>query len=177
MRDNRTQRRTARPWERWGSRTLIVPTIFATIFATLTLACHPADMPGVPLYPNGETTRLPRFRLAQVAGPISKIDSNEVQGQGGLFDLLPGCHIVELERRLGGENFALSSGSYWSGQFPVTIYAIRMKPGAYYDIRRELESDGQSGRIRLSAREQTARGAVTDLFPVKSAQEIQACQQ
>jgi hypothetical protein len=170
MHDKRTRKRTARRCQRWASLTLGL--------ATLTLACHPAvDTPGVPLYPNGATTPLPRNQIAQVAGPIAQIDGKDVVGQGGLFDLLPGCHIVELERRLRGEGYALSSGAYWSGQFPITIYALHMKAGARYVIRREIDSDGQSGRVILSAREEEASGATADLSPAKSAGDIKACRQ
>jgi hypothetical protein len=149
-------------------------TLAAVIFV---ISCHPAvDTPGVPLYPNAATTPLPRNQLAQVAGPIATIDGQGLEDQSGPFDLLPGCHIVELDTRPPANAYALSSGAYWSGQFPQTIYALRMKPGARYLIRRDLQTDGTGpGRVVLSAREELPTGAVTDLFPVKSADDIKAC--
>ena len=146
--------------------------------SALVFGCHPgADTPGVPLYPNAATTRLPRDQVAQVAGPIAKIDDQDVTGQGGLFDLLPGCHIVELERRVVTDSYALSGGVYFGGQFPMTLYALRMKPGARYIIRREIYTEGSmSGRVALSAREELATGAASDLEPAKTADEIAACQ-
>jgi len=142
---------------------------------TLTLACHPGETPGVPLYPNGQATRLPRSQIAQVAGPIAKIDGKDVVDQGGLFDLLPGCHVVELDRRIQADSYALSNAAYWTGQLSATIYALRMKAGARYVIRREIFSEGQMGRVVLSAHEEEASGAATDLFPVSSAEDIKAC--
>jgi hypothetical protein len=143
---------------------------------TLPLACHPGvDAPGMPLYPNAQTTPLPRDQIARVAGPIAKIDGKDVQEQGGRFELLPGCHVIELDRRMVADAYALSGGSYWTGQFPRTVYAMVMKAGARYDIRREIYSDGSTGRLVLSATEEQAGGTVTDLVPAKSAAEIQAC--
>ncbi len=137
------------------------------IVAIFILACHPAvDMPGVPLYPNGATARLPRDQVAQVAGPIEKIDGQSVLDQGGVFDLLPGCHNVELDRRPPADSFALSSATYWSGQFPPTAYAFNMKAGGRYVIRRDIQADGTGpGKVILSAREEMPGGAITDLFP------------
>lgn len=145
--------------------------------ATFALACHPAvDAPGVPLYPNSATTRLPRDQIAQINGPIIKIDGHDVRDKGGLFDVLPGCHLVELDRNANAGSYALASGAYWVGDFPITIYAIHMKAGARYVIRRDIYSDGMGmGRINLSAREEQANGATADLLPVQSAEEINAC--
>jgi hypothetical protein len=150
---------------------------FALSVVTFLPACHPAvDAPGVPLYPSAETARLPRNQIAQVTGPIAKIDGQDVVDQGGRFDLLPGCHLVELDRRVTGDSYTLSSATYWTGQFARTTYAMRMKPGARYVIRRVLDSSGFArGRVILSAREEEANGAMNDLLPARSAEEIQAC--
>jgi hypothetical protein len=130
----------------------------------------------VPLYPGGATTRLPRDRIAQVSGPIGGIDGQDVSNQGGFFDLLPGCHIVELDNRAPSSNFALASGFYWSGRFPSAVYAIHMKPGAVYVIHRDLHRDGSgTSRIVLSAREEQANGVITELTPARSQEELQAC--
>jgi hypothetical protein len=157
----------------------IVTRSAALAFVILVISCHPAvDTPGIPLYPNGATTRLPRNQIAQVAGPIAKVDGQDMGDQSGPFDLLPGCHIVDLDTRPPANAYALSSGAYWSGQFAPTTYAFRMKPGARYVIRRDLQTDGSGpARVSLSAREELPDGAVTDLFPVKSADDIKACKQ
>jgi hypothetical protein len=144
--------------------------------AAVGLGCHPGVAPpNVPLYPNAASTRLPRSEVAELFGPIAKIDEQEVDGRGGGFELLPGCHVVELDRQMQSDAFSLSSGAYWSGQFPQTIYAMRMKAGARYVIRRDIISEGQTGRVVLSAREEAGNGATADLAPVQSTADVDAC--
>jgi hypothetical protein len=148
----------------------------AALAFLLTLSCHPADAPGVPLYPNAATTRLPRSEVAQIDGPIAVIDGREVVDQGGRFDLLPGCHVIELDRRVPSDSYALSGGTYWTGQLPTAIYAIHMKAGARYVLRRDIYSDGMGqGRVSLTAREEPATGPPTDLNPASSEEEVRAC--
>jgi hypothetical protein len=150
--------------------------LLALALAAVSLAClrEVAEM-GAPLYPNGETTRLPLEQVAQVTGPIGKIDEKVVAGQSGWFDLLPGCHVVELDRRVVADGYALSGARYWTGQFSTTIYAIHMKQGARYVIQRQIYSDGNSNRVILSAREEGAGGAIAELAPAKSGEEIAVC--
>lgn len=153
-------------------------TFLTLAVATIGVGCHPGvDAPGVPLYPNAETTRLPRGQVALVAGPIAKIDEKDVAEQGGRFELLPGCHVVELDSRMVPDGNNLSGGMYWTGSFPRTIYAIRMKAGARYEIRRDIFADGQTGRLVLSASEEDVSGAMTELTPAKSVEDLKACKQ
>lgn len=144
--------------------------------AAVPLACHPgADAPGVPLYPNAAAARLPRNQVALVEGPIAKIDNQEVGDQGGRFELLPGCHVVELDRRMPADNYSLSNNSYLTGQLASVYYAMHMVAGARYEIRRDVIVEGQMGRITTVAREDVPGGASTDLFPAKSADEVRSC--
>ena len=128
--------------------------------ALLALACHPGVAPrGLPLYPNASATPLPRAAVAELMGPIGKVDGRVVLDQGGTFELLPGCHVVELDQRpVNSDN--LSGSVYLTGQFPVTIYAIRMKAGASYIIRRYVSADstGPMIPIKLTAQEEDASG-------------------
>jgi hypothetical protein len=145
--------------------------------ATLALGCLASEPPAVPLYPNGETTRLPPNQVADVIGPIGKIDGREVGGMGGRFDLLPGCHLVELDRQSDNSNYSLTGGIYLTGSFPATIYALRMQAGARYFIQRQTitEGVGSTVRVALSAREEMPGGATTDLAPATSGNDLQAC--
>jgi hypothetical protein len=60
--------------------------------------------------------------------------------------------------------------------FRASVYALRLKAGARYVIRRDLLSDSSGqGRMSLSAREEEPSGAATDLFPAQSAADLQAC--
>lgn len=152
----------------------------ALAVAALAAGCPPpGNARGVPLYPSAATGRPPPQAVAQLTGPIAKIDEQEVGDQGGQFELLPGCHIVELDRRAPADSYALSNATYATGQLPLTIFAIRMKPGAHYVIQRQLAETGSSDSLRvvLSAREEAADGAVHDLAPASSGQDIQACKQ
>ncbi len=132
--------------------------------------------PAVPLYPNSQMMRLPPGQVGVVDGPIALIDGRDVAGQGGRFELLPGCHVVELERQMTGSLYGASNGVYFTGQFPRTVYALRMLPGARYSIRRDIQSSmAATGHIDLSAREELPNGAGSDLFPAKSLDEIRSC--
>jgi hypothetical protein len=147
--------------------------------ALLALACHPGVVPrGMPLYSNVPAATLPRTAVAELMGPIGKVDGQVVIDQGGTFELLPGCHVVELDRRPLNSD-SLSGSVYVSGQFPPTTYAIRMKAGATYIIRRNFPTDsmGPIVRIQLSAQEEDASGKVADLNPIQSIDEIHACNQ
>jgi hypothetical protein len=149
--------------------------------ALLTLACHPGVLPrGMPLYANASATLPPRAAVAQLIGPIGTVDGRDVFEQGGVFELLPGCHVVELDRRpLNSANNSVAGSVYVSGQFPLITYAIRMKAGASYVIRRDLPASGMGDmvRLQLSAQEEDANGKVTELNPTQSADEIHACNQ
>jgi len=168
--------------KRWLPVTLAVEVVFAV--SALVIGCGLPESPTIPLYPNSQTTRLPRGQIAEVAGPIEKIDGNEVTGWLGYFDLLPGCHVVELQHRMS--RFVLTrpargGGAYVqrTGPLPTVRYALRMKAGARYVIRREVYGDwwGTSGRIYLSAREEQPGGPTIDLAPTRSAEEIEACEE
>jgi hypothetical protein len=146
------------------------------VVALLALGCSPGIAPrGVPLYANAAP--MPRTAVAELTGPIGKVDGRDVFGQGGAFELLPGCHVVELDRRpLNSDN--MSSGVYVTGNYPLVTYAIRMKAGASYIIRRNLPGGmGAVVHLQLSAQEQDASGKVTELNPMKSVDEIHECNQ
>src|SRR5690242_21875374 len=104
-------------------RSLLFPALVA-------LGCLASEPPAVPLYPNGETARLRAGQVADLVGPIGKIDGRDVSGLGGRFDLLPGCHVVELSRRSDNNSYGLSGGVYLTGSFPATFYALRMRAGS-----------------------------------------------
>jgi hypothetical protein len=52
-----------------------------------------------------------------------------------------------------------------------------MKAAARYVIRRNIVSNGQTSRVVLSAREEDAGGGGTNLSPVRSAGDVQACKE
>jgi hypothetical protein len=149
----------------------------AIVVGAVALGCATSSArSGVPLYAGAEVTRPPRSDVAEVIGPIAKVDGRDVADRGGWFELRPGCHVVELDRRPPND-VGLSSAVYFTGQFPLTTYVLRMKPGARYVIRRQLTSDGSTGTLSLWAGEEEASGATHDLSPMQSVDEIQACKQ
>jgi hypothetical protein len=156
------------------TRSLFRSLLIATTFL---LGCLHAEVPAVPLYPNSESTRLPPAQVADLTGPIGKIDEREVGGLGSRFDLLPGCHIVELDRQSDNSNYSLTGARYLTGSFPATTYALRMQAGARYFIQRQLVTQGigPTMRVVLSAREEGPGGAVTDLEPAKTVDDLKAC--
>lgn len=134
-----------------------------------------AEPPPVPLYPNAAAQPRSAAEVAVVEGPLQRIDGRDVSGQGGRFSLLPGCHVVDLDQQ-GANNFSLSSGVAVTGQVQPATYALRMKPGAQYLIRRDtISGEMQTVRIVLTAREELPGGATTNLEPIKSGEEIAAC--
>jgi len=130
----------------------------------------------VPLYATDGATRPPRSEIAEVVGPLGKVDGRDVLDQGGWFELRPGCHVVELDPRPPTDS-SLSSPMYFTGQFSVTTYVLRMKAGARYVIRRNVITGSHQGRITLSALEEAAGGATTELAPMQTVDEIQACKE
>jgi hypothetical protein len=159
---------------------MTAPTLTSSLLLSTALGfgCLASEPPAVPLYPNGETTRLLPKQVADLVGPIGKIDGREVTGLGGRFDLLPGCHVIELDRQSDNSSYALSGAVYITGSFPATTYALRMQAGARYFIKRDtiLEPGGATVRVALSAREEAPGGAVTDLSPATSLDDVKACQ-
>jgi hypothetical protein len=149
---------------------LLVPTALA-------LGCLGSEPPAIALYPNAAAVRLPPAQVATLVGPIARVDDREVADLGGPFDLLPGCHVVELTRQIPNNGFGLSTGVYGSGQLPVAVFALPMKAGARYVLRRDLvpAGTGMGRRLVFSAREELPGGAATDLSPSAAWSDVVAC--
>ncbi|HVV50022.1 MAG TPA: hypothetical protein VHO06_10220 [Polyangia bacterium] len=149
----------------------------ALVLVPLALGCLASDPPAVPLYPNAAAAPLPPNQVADVMGPIGKIDGRDVSAQGGRFALLPGCHVVELDRQSDNSSYSLTGGIYLTGSHAAVTYALRMRAGGRYFIRRDTiaQGIGNSVRVVLSAREEMPGGTVTDLEPAKKLADITAC--
>ena len=137
--------------------------------------CASGGPPAVPLYPDAESSRLPAGQVASVVGPIAMIDGRDVSQMGGWFDLLPGCHVIELQRQ-SSSSFILGAGGMHA-KLAATVYALRMKAGAHYVIQQDVISGGNGSSLRVarSAREELPGGATTDIDPVKSRDDVPAC--
>jgi hypothetical protein len=125
---------------------------------------------GTALYPGVQRER---SEVAQLVGPITSVDSIAVPDQRGAFELLPGCHIVEIGGSFGG----FSRGSAWGIWIPHLLYAIEMQAQGRYTI--EDASGAAVGLApsmasRVIAREEDVKGKVRVLQPAKRA-ELQKC--
>ena len=147
------------------------------VVLALALACQPTTTGAqtIPLYPNAATTRLPPGQLAQVSGPIAEIDGNQVIDYGRPFELLPGCHLVQMQQHLPVNGISVRRpGSF--GPLPIVIYALRMRAGARYVIRQDLHPVGALYNPFFRAREEQANGTTIDLAPIRSPADVKACQ-
>jgi hypothetical protein len=140
---------------------------FLFLAGTLTLGCLGSEPPAIALYPNAAVARLPPNQVATLSGTIARVDDRDVAELGGPFELLPGCHVVELTRQIPNNGYSLTIGVYFTGQLPVAIFALPMKAGARYVVRRDLvpTGTGMQRRLVFSAREELPGGAGTDLHP------------
>jgi hypothetical protein len=150
---------------------------FPVFASALALGCLGSEQPTMPLYPNAAAVRLPPAQVATLIGPIARVDDRDVADLGGPFDLLPGCHVIELTRQIPNNGYGLSTGVYGTGQLPVAVFALPMKAGARYVLRRDLvpAGNGMARRLVFSAREELPGGAATDLSPSFAWADVAAC--
>ena len=139
---------------------------FLFLAGTLTLGCLGSEPPAIALYPNAAVARLPPDQVATLSGTIARVDDRDVAELGGPFELLPGCHVVELTRQVPNNGYSLTTATYFR-QLPVAVFALPMKAGARYLVRRDLvpTGTGMQRRLVFSAREELPGGAGTDLHP------------
>ena len=123
-------------------------------------------------YPNPAEPR-DRSTLAQVQGQIATIDGIDVEPYGTVFDVLPGCHVVTLRRKVGEGNV---SGA-WMADLGRRIYAFKMQRGYLYTIDIFARFGSAShGRLTITATERDASGRVVQEVPlVRRTQDIEAC--
>lgn len=134
-----------------------------------------ATTQGYPLYKT-EPARLPDNQIARLstklplgAGPgagatsfIKAVDNRDVSTLDSIFDLLPGCHVIQTE-----SSFIMSNNNVtWRAQLGPRLFALEMKPAHVYFIVVEL-NEGMSGhgRIKVYATEEDMNGKQTGTFP------------
>ena len=135
-------------------------------------ACVGSDRRGVPLYAGG-----PRGRdeVAFLIGPITSVDGVEVPTRGHAFELLPGCHIVEV----GGKEGAISPQyGAWIASFPHLTYAFDMHAGATYTITFEVDpavGQAESRVGQVVAREHDAHERARVIPFARSSADLKRC--
>ena len=136
------------------------------------VACVGADRRGVPLYagaPRG------RDEVAVLVGPITSVDGVAVPTRGHAFELLPGCHIVEIG---GKEGATTPQYEAWITSFPHLTYAFDMRAGATYTITFEVDPAVGQAEIRTGqvvAREHDGRNQVRVLPFARSTSDLERC--
>jgi hypothetical protein len=156
------------------SRWVVTAPVLALGVAFAT-SCTPAPLgPGYPLYPNPQLRRSDD-RVSRLVGPIGSVDGQDVSAQGEVFDLLPGCHVVQLHGEMNRNN----GNAFWVGPVPRFVFALRMKAGHRYIIWREFIQNMSSttGRVVAFAHEEDSAGDKTPLSPIQSRDEIRACKE
>jgi hypothetical protein len=149
----------------------------ASVLVAIVAACGHFQPTSQPLYPGPSR---PAGEVARLSGPIAKVDGVDVSRLGGSFDLLPGCHVVELKRKVGEG----SVGGAWSADLGHVTYALRMRAGQSYEINIRLQAGNSAsvgnatvGAASVEAVERDASGkTVANLLPARQATDIDACQ-
>jgi hypothetical protein len=126
---------------------------------------------GYPLYPKlGQGPG--QDKVATLHGPIATVDDRVVSDKGMTFELLPGCHVVTLQRNVGQGN----DNGFWAANLPRITYAFEMKPAHSYSISAEREdSSGPRFRLRMVARERAPSGATVRVARARTVTDIADC--
>ena len=141
----------------------------AALFAA---ACGTQATSGYPLY--AKVGAGPgRDRVATLRGAIQTVDGLDVASKGQTFELLPGCHIVTLQRNIG---MGTASGAF-AANVGLLVIAFAMRPAHSYTITMETDdSTGPVGRYTIVAREKAPDGSATRVPFVRSDDDIASCQ-
>ena len=106
-------------------------------------------------------------------GHIGWVDAIDVEPYGTVFDVLPGCHVVTLRRKVGASDV---SGA-WVAELGTMTYVFWMKPGHLYSIDVSVRFRSAShGSMTITAAERDSSGAVLNVVPqARAMREIEAC--
>jgi len=132
---------------------------------------------GVPLYPGGGPPRS-RNEVALLYGPIQLVDGARVTAKGDAFELMPGCHVVQIGGTAG--NFDPLQQGGWITTLPPLTFAFRMAAGGTYAISVNIDAGlglGPNGTGHVVAREQDARGHITVVPAVRDRAAVDGCRQ
>ena len=111
-------------------------------------------------------------KVAMLYGLIATVDGTVVADKGMTFELLPGCHVVTLQRNVGQGN----DNGAWAANLPRITYAFEMKPAHSSSIRAELEdTSGPVGRVMIVARERAPHGRMVRWPSARSEADIDDC--
>lgn len=142
------------------------------VTAVATGGCIADRASGVPLYPVTGAP-LDASRVARLSGYVRYVDDQDVSRRGGVFDLLPGCHLIRTPTSWGKSS---NMGAIVAAT-PELTFALLMRAGYQYSI--ELIADtpsGPSGDVDVKAFERDAQGKLVQTFGwAKSTQDLKHC--
>jgi hypothetical protein len=140
----------------------------AVLFAA---ACGMQAARGHPLYPKLGDGPGPE-RVATLHGPIQTVDGLDVSRKGQTFELLPGCHVVTLQRNIGEG----SANGAWAANLPRLTVAFEMKPAHAYAISSDMgETSGPVSRVTIFAREKAPDGSMVRVPFARTEDDITNC--
>ena len=115
---------------------------------------------------------LGRDKIAMLHGPIQTVDDQTVAGKGQTFELLPGCHIVTLQRSIG---LGTSNGA-WAANVGRRVIAFEMRAAHTYTISIEFDdSTSPVGHYRIVAREKAPDGTAVLVPFARSDEDVRNC--
>jgi hypothetical protein len=111
-------------------------------------------------------------RVATLYGPIQTVDGQDVSRKGQTFELLPGCHVVTLQRNIGEG----SANGAWAANLPRLTVAFEMKAAHAYVIRSDMgETSGPVSRVTIVAREKAPDGSTVRIPFARSEDDVSNC--
>ncbi|MDF3071819.1 MAG: hypothetical protein K0R38_7420 [Polyangiaceae bacterium] len=139
----------------------------------LLTSCAIGPTRGIPLYA-GE--RRPPETVATLRGPVLTVDGKSVSSRERSFELLPGCHVIVS----GGSVGHGADREAWLAHLPTTVFALRMQPGATYNVAFDIDpalGRGPIGTGQIRATERDGHGRTRRIAAVTTEAEVAACRQ
>lgn len=139
----------------------------------VTASCALGPTRGTPLY-GGQ--RRPLESVATLRGPVLEVDGKPVKSRDRSFELLPGCHVVVS----GGSVGHGADREAWIAHLPTTVFAMRMQPGATYNVAFDIDpalGRGPIGTGQILATERDAQGRSRRLPALTTEAEARACRE
>jgi len=144
--------------------------VAGSLVACLGGACGSQSV-GYPLYAKVGAGPGPD-KIAMLYGPVQTVDDRDVAAKGRTFELLPGCHVVTLQRNIGEG----SATGAWAANLPHLVVAFEMKPAHRYVISSTSpDSSAPVGRIWLTASEKAPDGTVVRVPFARSDEDVRNC--
>ena len=151
--------------------------VTAGLSSVILASCLSRSPRGIPLYDTSKITPS-EAAVAQIIGPIISVDDMNVDSGVSAYELLPGCHVIEIggtvdhvDPRVGGE----------IGTLPRLFYPVWMMGGNIYVVEIEPEPNLRSGLIthsRVVFREKNRAGQILgELAATSDGRRIRNCRE